>query len=471
MVAKISLGKSIYGALSYNAEKINKEKGRVLDTNKIYNDGSGNIDIHRAFEDFKRWMPQHTRAEKTMMHISLNPHPDDVLSEMQYTQLAHEYMEKMGFSEMPYLIVKHEDIDRHHIHIVALRVRPDGSCISDKNNFYRSKEITRELERKYGLHTAERQKITPDMPIKKIDLAGDIKRQVANTVKMVGMRYKFQTIGEYNAILGLYNVRCEQTDGRVNGREYHGLVYFATDDSGKTIASPFKASRLGKFASRTAIDGRMERAKDKIDIRPTKQAISEAMAESSGKEDFIANLKERNIDLILRYTDAGRIYGATFIDHNTETVLNGSRLGKEFSANSLEKWFTAGEKPVIHTSEPKAQQGQTPQDTQSVPDATQPQQGDNQFQSGNTQTGNTQSGSPNSGQNTTGGSGSGTSQSQPFSQPQSRTRQNNSSTYDDAPTLPGLDLFQTGPGFDPQEEAFYREMQRRKRKKRRGPKL
>lgn len=460
MVAKISLGKSIYGALSYNAEKINKEKGRVLDTNKIYNDGSGNIDIHRAFEDFKRWMPQHTRAEKTMMHISLNPHPDDRLSEMQYTQLAHEYMDKMGFAEMPYLIVKHEDIDRHHIHIVALRVRPDGSCISDKNNFYRSKEITRELERKYGLHTAERQKITPDMPIKKIDPSGDIKRQVANTVKMVGMRYKFQAIGEYNAILGLYNVRCEQTDGRVNGREYHGLVYFATDDSGKTIASPFKASRLGKFASRTAIDGRMERAKDKIDIRPTKQAVSEAMAESSGKEDFIAKLKEQNIDLILRYTDTGRIYGATFIGHKTGTVLNGSRLGKEFSANSLEKWFTADEKPSVIPVAPEVQQ------EQSQPDTPQSQPGNSQSQSGNTQ-----SGTSNSGQSTTGGSGSGTSQGQPFSQPQPHTRQGNSSAYDDVPTLPGLDLLQTGPGFDPQEEAFYREMQRRKRKKRRGPKL
>ena len=457
MVAKISLGSSLYGAIVYNGEKINKEKGRVLDTNKIYNDGSGNIDIHRAFEDFKRWMPQHTRAEKTMMHISLNPHPDDRLSEMQYTQLAHEYMEKMGFSEMPYLIVKHEDIDRHHIHIVALRVRPNGSCISDKNNFYRSKEITRELERKYGLHTAERQKITPDMPIKKIDPSGDIKRQVANTVKMVGMRYKFQTIGEYNAILGLYNIRCEQTDGRVNGREYHGLVYFATDDNGKTIASPFKASRLGKFASRTAIDGRMDRAKDKIDIRPTKQAVSEAMAESSGKDDFIAKLKERNIDLILRYTDTGRIYGATFIDHNTRTVLNGSRLGKEFSANSFEKWFTAGEKPSVIPVAPDVQQPQ--------PDTRQSQSDNTQSQSGNTQTG-----SADSGQSTT-GSGSATSQSPPFSQSQSRTRQNNSSAYDDAPTLPGLDLFQTGPGFDPQEEAFYREMQRRRKKKRRGPKL
>lgn len=308
MVAKISVGSSVYGALAYNAEKINKEKGRVLDTNKIYNDGSGNIDIRRAFEDFKLWMPQSCKAEKTMMHISLNPHPDDKLSEAQYTQLAHEYMEKMGFGDMPYLIVKHEDIDRHHIHIVALRVRQDGTAISTKNNYYRSKEITRELERKYGLHTAEHQKITPDMPITKVDPNGDIKRQVANTVKMVGMRYKFQTMGEYNAILGLYNIKCEQTDGRVNGREYHGLVYFATDDNGNVIASPFKASRLGKFASRTAIDSRFEKAVDKIDVRPTKKAVAEVMARSSSKDDFIARLREKNIDLVLRYTEDGRIY-------------------------------------------------------------------------------------------------------------------------------------------------------------------
>lgn len=436
MVAKISVGSSLYGALSYNGEKINKEKGRVLDTNKIFNDGSGNIDIRRAFEDFKRWMPQSTKAEKTMMHISLNPHPDDRLSEGQYARLAHEYMEKMGFGDMPYLIVKHEDIDRHHIHIVALRVRPDGSVISDKNNFYKSKDICRELEKKYGLHTAERQKITPDMPIRKIDPSGDIKRQVANTVKMVGMRYKFQTLGEYNAILGLYNVKCEQTDGKVNGREYHGLVYFATDDSGKTIASPFKASRLGKFASRTAIDSRFEKAKDKIDVKPTLKTVSAVMAQSSGKDDFIAGLKEKNIDLVLRYTEDGRIYGATYIDHNTQTVLNGSRLGKEFSANALENWFSnVGEKSVVVT----------------VPDAYD---------------------AANNGHHHTQSTHTDTHSASFESSPQQTQSHDHEKDYDNMPSLPDLGgLFQTGPTYDADEEAFYREMQRRRKKKRRGPKL
>lgn len=446
MVAKIHLGNSLYGALRYNGEKINKENGRVLATNKIFNDGSGKINIHRVFEDFKQRMPSHITTEKPMMHISLNPHPDDRLSEDQYTQLAHEYMEKMGFGDMPYIIVKHEDIDRHHIHIVALRVRPDGTPISNQNNFYRSKDICRELEKKYGLKSAERQRITPDMSITKLDPNGDIKRQVANTVKMVGMRYKFQTMGEYNAILGLYNIKCEQTDGRVNGREYHGLVYFATDDNGNVIASPFKASRLGKFASRTAIDSRFEKAVDKIDVRPTKKAVAEVMARSSSKDDFIARLREKNIDLVLRYTEDGRIYGATYIDHTTKTVLNGSRLGKDFSANSLERWFNnPAEKPAIVT----------PDSTHTHnADTHQTHHNDNsQTQNGHSQSANSQASSQSNHQDQNGHA--------------------HSNGYDnDTNLFDGLGgLFSVGPGYDAQEEAFYHEMQRRKKKKRRGPKL
>ena len=432
MVAKISIGNSLYASLTYNGEKINKEKGRLLDTNKIYNDGSGTVDIHRAYEDFMRWIPTSSRTERPMMHISLNPHPDDVLSDTDFTRLAHDYMQMMGFAEMPYMIYKHTDIDRHHVHIVALRVGTDGRCISDRNNFYKNRKVCRELEQRYGLKVAAREKITPDMPIKKVDPNGDIKRQVANTVKMVGMRYKFQTLGEYNAVLSLYNIRCEQTDGRVNGREYHGLVYFATDDEGKVIANPFKASRLGKFASRTAIDSRFEKAKDKIDVAPTRNRVTDVLARATDKEDFTSKLKDCGIDVVFRYTDEGRIYGVTFIDHNTMTVLNGSRLGKQFSANALNERFNnqqaTNDVPLPDTPVIVPEPEQTT-DTHS----------DTQSQTADTQT-------PSDGQ------------------PQSATSHSATDYGDSDFTLPGLDLFQQGQSFNPDEEEFRRRMQRKKKK-------
>ena len=436
MVAKISIGNSLYGALVYNGEKLNKEKGKLISSNKIYNDGSGILDIRRAFEDFKRWIPANTRTERPMMHISLNPHPDDRLTDVQFSQLADDYMKMMGFENVPFIIFKHEDIDRYHLHIVALRVDTDGRCISDKNNFYKNKKVCRELEKKYGLKVAEREKVSPDTPITKVDPNGDIKRQVQNTVKLVGMRWQFQSIGEYNAILGLYNVRCEMTDGKVNGREYHGLVYFATDDNGNTIATPLKASRLGKFASCTAIEGKFERDKEKIDIKSTKRLVSDAMAAATGKDDFISKLKEKNIDLVLRYNADGRLYGATFVDHNNHVALNGSRLGREFSANALNLWFNdPTAKPQVQP-QPRQSQGQQSQGQQSPP--------------------------PGGGQQTSG-------QTQP-NQPQQQPRQkpSHSDDFDYSPVLPGLELFQTGPDFDPAEEAFARRARKKKKKKGRG---
>lgn len=445
MVAKISIGSSLYGALAYNSEKINNEEGRLLGANKIILPADGQIDIGRIAENFREFMPMMGRTKKPVLHISLNPHPDDKLTDQDFEILAREYLEKLGFGEQPYIIYKHEDIDRHHIHIVTVNVNEQGKRLNQDFLFRRSKKITTELEEKYNLHKAQREKITPDMPIKKVDPSGDIKRQVANTVKMVGMRYKFQTLGEYNAVLSLYNIKCEQTDGRVNGREYHGLVYFATDDEGKVIANPFKASRLGKFASRTAIDSRFEKAKDKIDLAPTKRKVADCLAQSTGKDDFTSRLKNSGIDVAFRYTDEGRIYGVTFIDHNTMTVLNGSRLGKQFSANALNERFNnpqaqpTNDVPVPDTPVivPESQQNADPHsDTQS-------------------QTADTQASSD--GQQHTAGR-----------QHQSAATHSSATDYGDSDfTLPGLDLFQPGQSFNPDEEEFRRRMQRKKKKGRR----
>ncbi|WP_304647960.1 conjugal transfer protein MobB [uncultured Duncaniella sp.] len=433
MVAKISIGSSLYGALSYNGMKMNRDEGRVLGANKIILPADGNIDIARMVENFNLFMPKTGRTKKPVLHISLNPHPDDKLTEQQYEILAREYLEKLGFGEQPYIIYKHMDIDRHHIHIVTVNVNEQGKRLNQDFLFRRSKKITTELEEKYNLHKAQREKISPDMPIRKIDPSGDIKRQVANTVKMVGMRYKFQTLGEYNAILSLYNVKCEPADGKVNGREYHGLVYFATDDNGKTIATPFKASRLGKFASRTAIDGRFERAKEKIDVAPTKRKVTDVIAHSTDNADFIAKLKEHNIDVVLRYTEEGRIYGVTFIDHNTMTVLNGSRLGKEFSANAINERFNnqtniLADTPDVATPIVVPPVEPTPDDTHSdtaqEPAVNQPSSGQHQH----------------------------------------TVTQSVSDFGDYDLPIPGLDLFQPGQSFNPDEEEFRRRMQRKKKK-------
>ena len=438
MVAKISIGSSLYGAISYNGEKINEAKGRILGSNKVVIPPDGHVDVARMVEDFKSFMPKMGRTKKPVLHISLNPHPEDKLTDQDFEILAREYLDKLGFGKQPWVMYKHEDIDRHHIHIVTVNVNEQGKRLNQAFLFRRSKKITSELEDKYNLHKAQRERVSPDTPITKLDPAGDIKRQLANIVKLVGMRWQFQTLGEYNAILSLYNIRCEATDGKVNGREYHGLVYFATNDAGETIANPFKASRLGKFASRSAVENKFERSATSINLKPSRRIISSVINGSSGKDDFIAKLREKGIDILIRENNDGRIYGVTFIDHNTHTVLNGSRLGREFSANVFERWFNGdGQKPQITMPN----QSNVPNRTQST----------SQTQSGGTASSNSSSNHQNN---------------------QASQQTSSYSTDFDQPSLPGLDLFQLGPGFDAEQEAMNREMERRKRKKkRRGPHL
>lgn len=50
-------------------------------------------------------------------------------------------------------------------------------------------------------------------------------------------------------------------------------------------------------------------------------------------------MQKLGISTVVRRNGTGRIYGINFIDHNSKTVWNGSRLGKEFSANAFNDWW------------------------------------------------------------------------------------------------------------------------------------
>lgn len=362
MVAKISIGSSLYGALAYNAQKVNAGEGKLLAVNRVFDGGDGQMDCARLLRDFCNCMPENVRTRNTVIHISLNPHPDDRLTDMEMANIAQAYMERLGYGNQPYVIVKHEDIDRHHVHIVSINVDEKGKRIDKDFLFRRSERIRKKLEKEFNLHPAEHKRDKIHEVARKVDIGkGDMKKQIARVLLSVATRYRFQSMGEYRALLSLYNIHVEETRGKVGGREYHGLVYSATDDKGNKVGNPFKASLFGKSAGYAAIEKRFSLSKKQIAEKkftePTKRAVLQTLRETYHEGKFVSLLKAKGIDTVLRLTDEGRIYGATFIDHRTGCVLNGSRMGKELSANALQEYFIlpyAAEKPIpfiIHPEE------------------------------------------------------------------------------------------------------------------------
>ena len=90
--------------------------------------------------------------------------------------------------------------------------------------------------------------------------AGDVKHQVGNTVKAACYGYRFQSFGEYKALLAAYNVCAEEVKGEINGKPYQGIVYSATNDKGEKTGNPVKASRIGKSVGYEAVQRRMEKS-------------------------------------------------------------------------------------------------------------------------------------------------------------------------------------------------------------------
>lgn len=362
MVAKISVGNSLQGVLMYNGQKINEGEGKVLGSNKIFCRSDGTFDMYAALRDFESYMPQQFRTKNPVIHISLNPHPDDKLSDGQLATIAQEYMEKLGYGNQPYILYKHEDIDRYHVHIVSLRVDETGRKINDSFEHRRSKEITTELEQKYGLLPAEKQEKSETYRMKKVDpTEGNIKKQVASVVRQAMKDYRFVSFNEFRTLLSLYNIGVEEVKGEVKGKPYHGLVYTATDDKGEKVGKPLKSSLLGKYAGVDAMQKRMELStaeiKDKRLGVETKGRVTTAMEKSHNIKQWEKELTATGVDLVLRRNDEGRIYGATFIDHNNGCVLNGSRLGKEFSANAIQQW-EQNPRPSPVAATPQTQQAE-----------------------------------------------------------------------------------------------------------------
>lgn len=336
----------MFGALAYNQNKVDNEDAKVLFSNRMLLNEDGNFSIGECMHSFEMQMPVQLSTKKPIVHISINPHPEDVLSDQQLTDIAQEYMQKLGYGNQPYLVYKHEDIDRHHIHIVGLRVDENGKPLNDKFEHRRSKQITRELEKKYNLHPAEKKERTERPELKKVDYAaGDVKHQIGNAVKGACYGYRFQSFGEYKALLACYNVYAEEVKGEINGKPYQGIVYSAMNDKGEKVGNPVKASRIGKSVGYEALERRMQKSgeviKDKNLKEHTRRTVAIVMKTADNRRELERQLKQKGIDVLFRQNDSGRIYGVTFIDHNNRVVLNGSRLGKEFSANVFNETYSA----------------------------------------------------------------------------------------------------------------------------------
>ena len=344
MIAKISATENLGGALGYNFKKVEKGEANILLAAELYQSKEGRYTMEDVLADMEALIPKNCRTKKTVFHCSLNPHPDEKLSDERLTQIAKEYMEALGYGNQPYIVFKHNDIAREHIHIVSLRIDGEGKKINDKFEKRRSKKITDALERKYELIPSSKiaDKAMNETP--KIDTTrGNTKEQVASTLRMVLKHYRFCSLGELNAILSAYNLAVEEVKTEFRGKKYDGLVYVPTGDKANKLSTPIHASDIGRGVGYTAVQNRMQKSKQAIKplIPAVREKVLQVMRTSPQTEKALRQrLEEQGLRTVVRKNEGGRIYGITFIDDEEGIALNGSRLGKGYSANVFNAYFS-----------------------------------------------------------------------------------------------------------------------------------
>lgn len=364
MVANIRSGTTPGGALYYNKEKADRDEAEVLLWQKMLEpyDKYGRLDIDACMESFMPYLEANRGTTNTVFHVSLNPSPEDRLTDEQLREIAHEYMERMGYGDQPYIVFKHKDIDREHLHVVSLRVDMEGRKIRDSHERERSMVALRALEQKYGLHPAVKgQEQADKVGLHKVNYKeGNVKQQISSVVRTCLNRYKCSSYGEFRTLLELFNVSVEEHTGTIEGRNYAGIVYGAMTDDGYGTGTPFKSSKIGKDVGYKALQTYYAKSKERLKepgaLDHLCRTVKDAMSPHNTRDEFRQLLKADGIDTVFRINPVGRIYGVTFIDHNDGIVASGSVLGKEFSANVFNKLYPAFQKEEQHTVEPDREQ-------------------------------------------------------------------------------------------------------------------
>lgn len=343
MVAKVITGKTIRGALSYNENKVQEGKALCLYAHNFPAEAD-RLSFKGKLDTFHNYLCKNEKVKTNAIHISLSFDKEDKLGKGKLTDIASGYLDKIGFGHQPFLVYQHFDAAHPHVHIVTTNVQLNGKRI-DLHNVGRnsSGKARREIEQQFGLVKADGKK-TATQFLKPIDLSAaeygksETKRSISNIVNTVIRSYKFTSVHELNAILKQYNVIADTGKEGSMVRAKNGLRYSIIDSKGEPVGIPIKASSIYGKPTLSFLQGKFE--VNELLRSPHKERLKglidyELGAGQKTFNSFTDSLIKNDVYPVIRHNAEGRIYGITFVDHQSKCVFNGSDLGKQYSAKAI----------------------------------------------------------------------------------------------------------------------------------------
>jgi len=150
-IAKIVKGSTPVGCLGY---VLGKEDSVLHETNCV---GRTALEIAAEFDlALQAQAQRQTRGRKaatTVYHTSIAFDLECSLTTPQKLEVAHRYLDSMGFdrTQNAYVVAEHHDTDHQHLHVIASRIRWDGYTTQCWQDYQKAEQIMRQVEADYGL--------------------------------------------------------------------------------------------------------------------------------------------------------------------------------------------------------------------------------------------------------------------------------------------------------------------------------
>ncbi|MEN5057145.1 relaxase/mobilization nuclease domain-containing protein [Sphingobacterium kitahiroshimense] len=131
MIVKILQKSATFKGVSYNTDKIEKDRGELM---LVKNFGMLQGLEQLRPQDYINYLEavssRSTRTKYPQFHVVISGKGRSHSKE-ELTDIAQQWMQGMDYGEQPYLLIFHKDTDNNHIHLVSTRVGKDGKKISD----------------------------------------------------------------------------------------------------------------------------------------------------------------------------------------------------------------------------------------------------------------------------------------------------------------------------------------------------
>ncbi|WP_293299939.1 relaxase/mobilization nuclease domain-containing protein [Pedobacter sp. UBA4863] len=351
MVARISIKDALNDNFFYNENKIGKGEAIGLLAANFHTEFE-RLSSRQRLRTLENFVAMNSRIKVNSVHVSLNFDPSEKLSDDKLKEISKQYMERIGFGRQPYLVYRHFDAGHPHVHILSVKVNLEGKGMDTHLIGKRFSEPARKaIEEQYGLVKAEGRKEEiynlKSAYSQKIDYGKmESRKAIAVVLSNVLNTYNYTSIAELNAVLNLYNVTADRCRETSMVYRFGGLLYRILDGEGKPVGVPIKASRFGQRPTLEYLESMFEKNRaNRARFRsPLKHTIDRYFTNNSSPNfnALSAYLKSAGIDIILRTSAKGQVYGLTYVDHKRKVALKGSELGKPYSAKGILERCSSG---------------------------------------------------------------------------------------------------------------------------------